>query len=104
MHFVAYGNFTNAERQKSCYSTQNYIRFLKGVNNWEITKEMIAMQLGDLSNLKLFGIDMSGHSAYLNRVYMTGTIRQISSDGVTEAPVRYSRVNGSLVRIGTTMK
>ena len=87
MHFVAYGNFTNAERQKSCYSTQNYIRFLKGINNWEITKEMIAMQLGDLSNLKLFGIDMSGHSAYLNRVYMTGTIRQISSDGVTEAPV-----------------
>lgn len=87
MHFVAYGNFTNAERQKSCYSTQNYIRFLKSVNNWEITKEMIAMQLGDLSNLKLFGIDMSGHSAYLNRVYMTGTIRQISSDGVTEAPV-----------------
>ena len=48
---------------------------------------MIAMQLGDLSNLKLFGIDMSGHSAYLNRVYMTGTIRQISSDGVTEVPV-----------------
>lgn len=87
MHFVAYGNFTNEERQKSCYSTQNYIRFLKGVNNWEITKDMIAMQLGDLSNLKLFGIDMSGHSAYLNRVYMTGTIRQISSDGVTEAPV-----------------
>ena len=87
MHFVAYGNFTNAERQKSCYSTQNYIRFLKGVNNWEITKGMIAMQLGDLSNLKLFGIDMSGHSAYLNRVYMTGTIRQISSDGVTEAPI-----------------
>lgn len=87
MHFVAYGNFTNAERQKSCYSTQNYIRFLKGVNNWEITKDMIAMQLGDLSNLKLFGIDMSGHSAYLNRVYMTGTIRQISGDGVTEAPV-----------------
>lgn len=87
MHFVAYGNFTNAERQKSCYSTQNYIRFLKGVNNWEITKGMIAMQLGDLSNLKLFGIDMSGHSAYLNRVYMTGTIRQISSDGVTEVPV-----------------
>ena len=87
MHFVAYGNFTNAERQKSCYSTQNYIRFLKGVDNWEITKDMIAMQLGDLSNLKLFGIDMSGHSAYLNRVYMTGTIRQISSDGVTEVPV-----------------
>ena len=87
MHFVCYGNFTNAERQKSSYSTQNYIRFLKGVNNWEITKDMIAMQLGDLSNLKLFGIDMTGHSAYLNRIYMTGTIKQISNDGVTEVPV-----------------
>lgn len=87
MHFVCYGNFTNTERQKSSYSTQNYIRFLKGVNNWEITKDMIAMQLGDLSNLKLFGIDMTGHSAYLRNVYMTGTIRQISADGVTEVPV-----------------
>lgn len=87
MHFVCYGNFTNAERQKSSYSTQNYIRFLKGVNNWEITKDMIAMQLGDLSNLKLFGMDMTGHSAYLNRIYMTGTIKQISNDGVTEVPV-----------------
>lgn len=87
MHFVCYGNFTNAERQKSSYSTQNYIRFLKGVNNWEITKDMIAMQLGDLSNLKLFGMDMTGHSAYLNRIYMTGTIKQISNDGVMEVPV-----------------
>lgn len=87
MHFVCYGNFTNAERQNSSYSTQNYIRFLKGVNNWEITKDMIAMQLGDLSNLKLFGIDMTGYSAYLNRIYMTGTIKQISNDGVTEVPV-----------------
>ena len=88
MHFVCYGNFTNAERQKSSYSTQNYIRFLKGVNNWGDHKgDMIAMQLGDLSNLKLFGMDMTGHSAYLNRVYMTGTIKQISNDGVTEVPV-----------------
>lgn len=87
MHFVCYGNFTNAERQKSSYSTQNYIRFLKGVNSWEITKDMIAMQLGDLSNLKLFGMDMTGHSAYLNRIYMTGTIKQISNDGVTEVPI-----------------
>ncbi|MFV0325922.1 MAG: hypothetical protein ACK5LF_16335 [Bacteroides xylanisolvens] len=87
MHFVAYGNFTNEDRQKSCYSAQNYIRFLKGVNSWEITKEMIAMQLGDLSNLKLFGMDMTGHSAYLRNIYMTGVIKQISDDGVTESRV-----------------
>ena len=47
----------------------------------------IAMQLGDLSNLKLFGIDMTGHSAYLRNIYMTGTIKQLSNDGVTEVPV-----------------
>ena len=87
MHFVAYGNFTNADRQKSSYSTQSYSRYLVGVNNWEITKDMIAMQIGDLSNLKLFGIDMTGHSAYLRNIYMTGTIKQLSNDGVTEVPV-----------------
>lgn len=87
MHFVAYGNFTNEERQKSSYSTQNYVRYLTGVNNWDITKDMIAMQLGDLSNLKLFGIDMTGHSAYLRNIYMTGVIKQISDDGVTESRV-----------------
>ena len=87
MHFVAYGNFTNEERQRSSYSTQSYVRYLTGVNNWEITKEMIAMQLGDLSNLKLFDIDMTGHSAYLRNVYMTGVIKQISDDGVTESRV-----------------
>lgn len=87
MHFVAYGNFTNVDRQRSSYSTQSYVRYLTGVNGWEITKEMIAMQLGDLSNLKLFGIDMTGHSAYLRNIYMTGVIKQISDDGVTESRV-----------------
>lgn len=87
MHFVCYGNFTNASRQCSSYETQSYKRYLSGVNNWEITKDCIVMQLGDLSNLKLFGINMEGHSAYLRNVYLTGTIRQLSSDGVTETPV-----------------
>lgn len=87
MHFVAYGNFTNEDRQISSYSTQSYVRYLTGVNGWEIESNMIAMQLGDLSNLKLFGIDMTGHSAYLRNVYMTGVIKQISDDGVTESRV-----------------
>ena len=87
MHFVSYGNFTNLERQKSSYSTQSYTRYLKGVNNWEITKDMIAMQFGDMSNLKLLGIDMTGYSAYLRNIYLTGVIKQLSSDGVTESLV-----------------
>lgn len=87
MHFVAYGNFTNEERQKSSYSTQSYVRYLTGVNGWEIEPNMIAAQLGDLSNLKLFGIEMTGHSIYVRNAYITGIIKQISDDGVTESRV-----------------
>lgn len=87
MHFVAYGNFTNAERQKSAYSTKDYKRYLAGVNNWEITSSMVMMQLGDLSNLVISELDLSGYSAYLRNVYMTGTIKQLSQDGTTEVLV-----------------
>lgn len=87
MHFVAYGNFTNVERQKSAYSTKDYKRYLAGVNNWEITSSMVMMQLGDLSNLVISGLDLSGYSAYLRNVYMTGTIKQLSQDGTTEVLV-----------------
>ena len=84
LHFVAYGNFTNKERQTSAYETRTYRRFLVGVNDWEFTKSMVAMQDGDLSNLNIFGLDMTGYSAYLNNIYMTGTIEQLQID----APVR----------------
>ena len=87
MHFVSYGNFTNKDRQASAYITLKYTRYLRGVNTWEISKNMIMMQFGDLSNLKAFGIDMEGYSAYLKNIYLTGTIKQLSSDGVTETPV-----------------
>lgn len=87
MHFVAYGNLTNAERQKSAYSTKDYKRYLAGVNNWEVTSSMVMMQLGDLSNLVISGLDLSGYSAYLRNVYMTGTIKQFSQDGTTEVLV-----------------
>lgn len=87
MHFVAYGNFTNKERQASAYITLKYTRYLKGVNTWEMNKEMVMMQFGDLSNLKAFGIGMEGYSAYLKNIYLSGTIKQLSSDGVTETPV-----------------
>ena len=84
LHFVAYGNFTNKERQTSAYETRTYRRFLVDVNDWEFTKSMIAMQDGDLSNLNIFGLEMTGYSAYLNNIYMTGTIEQLQ----IEAPVR----------------
>lgn len=79
MRFVAYGNFTSKSRQASGYITRKYARFLTGVNDWEFTESMIGMQWGDLSNLVVFGKDMSGYSAYLNNVYFSGTIEQINN-------------------------
>ena len=81
MHFVAYGNFSDPTRQKSRYSTLTYERYLAGVNNWEFTKEMVAAQFGDLTNLSIFGLNMKGYSAYLNNIYMSGTIQQFEQMG-----------------------
>lgn len=80
MHFVSYGNFVNADRQSSRYSTLTYERFLMGVNDWEFTKFNIGAQFGDLSNLSVFGLNMTGYSAYLNNIYMSGTIKQFEED------------------------
>lgn len=76
MHFVAYGNFSDKTRQSSRYSTLTYERYLKDVNDWEFTENMIAAQFGNLSNLSIFGLNMKGYSAYLNNIYMSGTIQQ----------------------------
>lgn len=81
MHFVAYGNFSDTTRQKSRYSTLTYERYLTDVNNWEFSKDMIAAQFGDLTNLNIFGFNMKGYSAYLNNIYMSGTIEQFESMG-----------------------
>lgn len=77
MHFVAYGNFTNKNRQTARYSTRTYERYLKDVADWEFTSLNIAAQFGDLSNLKIFGMDMTGYSAYLDNIYMTGHMEQV---------------------------
>ena len=76
MHFVCYGNFSDTTRQSSRYSTLKYERYLSGVNTWEFGERNIMAQFGDLSNLTAGGISMSGYSAYLNRIYMSGNIKQ----------------------------
>lgn len=77
MHFVGYGNFTNKQRQTSRYSTRTYERYLKDVADWEFSDYNIGAQFGDLTNLNMYGLDMTGYSAYLNNIYMTGLIKQL---------------------------
>ena len=81
MHFSCYGNFTNPDRQTSVYETRTYSRMLRNQNTWEISAANIAMQSGDLSNLNVHGLDMTGYSMYLNSVYFTDTVRQLKPDG-----------------------
>lgn len=81
MHFVCYGNFSNANRQQSRYSTLTYERYLTEVNTWEFSESNIAAQFGDLSNLSVFGLKMDGYSAYLKNIYMSGTIKQFEAIG-----------------------
>ena len=81
MTFVAYGNFTNADRQTSVYETRTYTRMLWKQNTWEISAANVALQYGNLSNLNIFGLNMDGYSMYLNNIYMTGIIKQIKPDG-----------------------
>ena len=77
MHFAVRGNVTNTDRQKFKYSTRSYERYLAGVNDWEWRGSNIAAQFGDLSNLRVFGLQMEGYSAYLNNVYFHGTIQEL---------------------------
>lgn len=77
MKFVCYGNVSDTARQTSRYATRTYERYLKGVNTWEIGADNIGAQFGDLSNLSLWGMNMTGYSAYLNNIYMTGRIEQL---------------------------
>ena len=101
--FAQRGNFNNEkkDRQVIIYQglyPQPYTRYMFGVNDWEFTAKMIGMQLGYLGNLSVFGMDMTGYSAYLNNVYFTGMIRQLYIpewiDGESAAQ------NGTLVYMG----
>ena len=85
MNFVAYGNFTDTDRQTSVYETRTYTRMLWKQNTWEISAANVALQYGNLSNLNVFGMNMDGYSMYLNNVYFTGTVTQMKPDGT---PVR----------------
>lgn len=81
MSFVSYGNFTDEDRQTSVYETRTYTRMLRKQNTWEIAIANIAFQYGEMGNMSVHGMDMTGYSMYLSHIYMTGSINQINPDG-----------------------
>lgn len=92
MTFVAYGSFTNPARQSSRYSTRTYQRYLRNVSDWEFTAENIAAQFGDLTNLSVFGIQMSGYSAYLDNIYLQGMISSLDKKALLDTRSKLFRM------------
>lgn len=94
MTFVCYGSFTREDRQTSVYTTRTYTRLLKNQNTWEISASNIAMQYGNMENMSIHGLDMTGYSMYLNNIYMTGVLKQVKPDG---SPVNVANDRGNWV-------
>lgn len=94
MTFVAYGSFTNPARQSSRYSTRTYQRYLRNVSNWEFTAGNIAAQFGDLTNLSVFGIQMSGYSAYLDNIYLQGMVSSLDKKALLDTRSKLFRLVG----------
>ena len=94
MTFVAYGSFTNTARRSSRYSTRTYQRYLRNVSDWEFTAENIAAQFGDLTNLSVFGIQMSGYSAYLDNIYLQGMISSLDKKALLDTRSKPFRLVG----------
>lgn len=94
MTFVAYGSFTNPARRSSRYSTRTYQRYLRNVSDWEFTAENIAAQFGDLTNLSVFGIQMSGYSAYLDNIYLQGMVSSLDKKVLLDTRSKLFRMVG----------
>lgn len=94
MTFVAYGSFTNPARRSSRYSTRTYQRYLRNVSDWEFTAENIAAQFGDLTNLSVFGIQMSGYSAYLDNIYLQGMVSSLDKKALLDTRSKLFRMVG----------
>lgn len=94
MTFVAYGSFTNPARRSSRYSTRTYQRYLRNVSDWEFTAGNIAAQFGDLTNLSVFGIQMSGYSAYLDNIYLQGMVSSLDKKVLLDTQSKLFRMVG----------
>lgn len=115
MHFCCYGSFTKTDRQSSRYSTLTYERYLRDVKDWELTKDNLAAQFGDLSNLSVYGMNMDGYSAYLDNIYLKGVLQSADGsvvldamnrtmklgDGLTYSPSDGLRIKGSVIVDGS---
>lgn len=79
MKFAVYGNFWDASRQASAYSTRTYKRYLNKVDQYVIDPDKhVYAQYGDLTGLVISGFEMSGYGSYQSNSYLKGVQIQLS--------------------------
>lgn len=85
MHFAAYANKTNEERQACIYSTTRYTVFLAGMTEWTYGGSNIALVFGWLDGFEIASVDKDGNEYQkeltgmgfgTGRIYMWGNIEQ----------------------------
>ena len=77
MTFAGRGNRTYPERRNFVVYTRTYTRYLRGVADWEILPEHVAMQQGELDNLHALGFsnEIQGVGMFADNVFLTGKLR-----------------------------
>ena len=77
MTFASRGNRTHPERQNFVVYTRSYTRYLRGVADWEILAEHVAMQQGELDNLHELGFsnEIQGVGMFADNVFLTGKLK-----------------------------
>lgn len=85
MKFYAYGNFVDENRRAMTYQTREYTRRLRDVKTWVIDpNNNIAKQDGNLNNLEIGGMKMSGYGTFETNSYLMGTQIQFTPDQLEE--------------------
>lgn len=76
MTFASRGSRRQPERQNFVVYTRSYTRYLRGVADWEILAEHVAMQQGELDNLHELGFskEIQGIGMFADNVFLTGKL------------------------------
>ena len=76
MTFASRGSRTYPERRNFVVYTRSYTRYLRGVADWEIQAEHVAMQQGELDNLHKLGFskEIKGIGMFADNVFLTGKL------------------------------
>lgn len=79
MHFAAYANPTNPDRQASSYTTPHYTVRLRNMTTWEYGEQNIFEITGKLEGFEVGGEPLQGYGTWVGNMYFSGFIREIKN-------------------------